>query len=257
MYKIKKYIFVFFVSLLPSYHIVLAQTSELILHARQLESIFKDQEALFKYLEVLKTAPQNLESICKISELYSLLGKRQKTSQLQESYYNKSYEFAKLAFKLDPNNAEANFVMSISMGRMALIKSGQEKIQAVKDIKLYADRSVRLDPMNYKPYHVLGKWHYEVSSLSSFEKWLVKLTYGALPESSFEEAIKYYEKSRSLKPNLLINYVELAKTYMELNNKQKALSYLKAISQLPNSASDDYIVRLEAKKLLQKIESID
>ncbi len=39
--------------------------------AESLEKAFKDQEALNKYLEVLKYSPAHITAICKVSELYS------------------------------------------------------------------------------------------------------------------------------------------------------------------------------------------
>jgi hypothetical protein len=87
---------------------------------------------------------------------------------------------------------------------MALDIIGQGKVVAVKEIKTYADRCIQLDAKNFKGYHVLGKWHYEVSDLNAFERWIVKITYGALPPSSIDDAIKNYEKSKQLSPGFLL-----------------------------------------------------
>ena len=96
---------------------------------------------------------------------------------------------------------------------MALVLSGREKIAAVDEIKKYAELSIKCDPNNYKPYHVLARWHYEVSDLSVFERGVAKLFYGGVPPASLKEAIYNYEKCRSLVPDLKVNYLELAKCY--------------------------------------------
>ena len=142
--------------------------------------------------------------------------------------------------------------MSIALGRLALMASGSEKIEDVREIKKYAERAIQLDPLNFKAYHVLGKWYFEVSNLSSFERWLVKVTYGALPAASYAEAIKNYEKSRQLNPALLVNYLELAKCYYNNNDKKKAIEFLKMIPRIPNSGAEDPTVRIEAKTFLEK-----
>lgn len=218
--------------------------------AQTFEKAFKDESALDKYLEVLRHDPRNIVALCRVSELYNVIGKRLPEKDKQKQYFQKGLEYARQAVKLKPDNSEAHFVMAISLGRTALISSGDEKINAVKDIKLHADRCVQLDPDNYKGYHVLAKWHYEVSDLSGLERWLVKVTYGALPAASIDESIKNYEKSRQLAPAFLLNYLELAKAYKRKNDKKKARILLEQLQKMPNSSSDDPKIKSLGRKLL-------
>lgn len=221
--------------------------------AEALQKAFKDDEALKKYIEVLKHEPLNIDALCKTSELYSIIGKRRPTKEEQKQYYKTGESYARKALKVNPNHSEANFAMAISMGRMALISSGKEKVAAVKEIKTYADKCIQLDARNFKGYHVLGKWHYEVSDLNSFERWIVKITYGALPPSSLDEAIKNYEKSRQLYPGFLLNYLELAKAYKRKGEKQKARVLLEQMQKLPPAASDDVKIKSLGRKLLGEL----
>ncbi|HUQ64560.1 MAG TPA: hypothetical protein VM101_00270 [Flavitalea sp.] len=221
--------------------------------AQMFEKSFRDDEALKKYLEVLKYDPLNIDALCKTSELYSVIGKRRSTKEEQKEYYKAGETYARKALKVNPDHSEANFAMAISMGRTALVSSGKEKVAAVKVIKTYADKCIQLDPKNYKGYHVLGKWHYEVSDLNSFEKWIVKITYGALPPSSLDDAIKNYEKSRQLYPGFLLNYLELAKAYKRKGEINKARSLLVQLQKLPPAASDDAKIKGLGRKLLNEL----
>ena len=221
--------------------------------AQTLEKAFKDEEALKKYIEVLKHDPLNIDALCKTSELYNIIGKRRPTKEEQKQYYKTGESYARKALKVNPNHSEANFAMAISMGRMALISSGKDKVVAVKEIKTYADKCIQLDAKNFKGYHVLGKWHYEVSDLNSFERWIVKITYGALPPSSLDEAIKNYEKSKQLHPGFVLNYLELAKAYKRKGEKQKARVLLEQMQKLPPTASDDAKIKSLGRKLLNEL----
>jgi tetratricopeptide (TPR) repeat protein len=221
--------------------------------AELLERSFKDEEALKKYLEVLKTQPLHIDALCKSSELYSVLGKRRPSKDNQREYYKAGQDYARKALKINPNHSEANFAMAIAMGRMALISSGNDKIKAVKEIKTYADRCIQLDPKNFKGYHVLGKWHYEVSDLNSLEKWLVKVTYGGLPDASLDNAIINYEKSLKLKPSFLLNYLELAKAYQKKGEIKKAGSLLQQLQKLPPVTFDDFKIKGLGKKMLDEL----
>jgi len=99
---------------------------------------------------------------------------------------------------------------------------------------------------------VLGRWHYEVSDLSSFERAFAKVFYGGVPPASLKEAIYNYEKCRSLVPDLKVNYLELAKCYHRNNEKQKAIEMLRKAISMPDKMQDDARVREEAKDLLKK-----
>jgi tetratricopeptide (TPR) repeat protein len=224
----------------------------LLKEAQQSEAAFKDAEALQKYLEVLKAQPNNLTALTKASELYSILGKRQSAKEKQKEYYRSAHAYAQKALRVNPNSSDANVVMSLAMGRMALLSSGDEKIKAVKDVKNYSEKSIQLDPANFKGYHVLARWHYEVSDLNAVEKWLVKVAYEALPKASLEDAIKYYEKSKQINPSFVLNYLELAKAYHRKGNDKKAIELLEAMQKLPNKMSDDASIKVKGKKLLEE-----
>jgi tetratricopeptide (TPR) repeat protein len=226
----------------------------LLKEAQQFEASFKEAEALQKYLEVLKVQPNNLTALTKASELYSIVGKQQTAKDKQKEYYKNGRAYAQKALQVNPNSTDANMVMSLAMGRMAQIASGDDKIKAVKDIKRYAERAIQLDGTNFKAYHVLGRWHYEVSDLNGVEKWLVKVTYEALPPASLDDAIKYYEKSRSLNPSFLLNYLELARSYERKDNDKKAIELLETMLKMPNKIADDAYIKTKAKKLLDDLK---
>lgn len=220
--------------------------------AGHLRAAFKDQEALELYLKVLQYQPNQLDALCKASELYSILGKRQASKDKQHEFYLKGRQLAARALQVNANSADANFVMAMAMGRMAQMASGEERIKAVRDIRNYALKCIQLDPHNFKGYHLLAKWHYEVSNLNSLEKWLVKIAYGALPEASLEEAIRNYEISRQLNPGFLLNYLELAKAYHRKGDDKKAIALLRTMQQLPNTISDDPVIKKEGSALLKE-----
>ncbi len=221
--------------------------------AEAFEKSFRDDDALNKYLEIIRVNPRNVDAHSKASQLYSVIGKRYDEKNKQREYYKKAMDYASAALKLNPNSSEANFAMAVSKGRMALIAGGEEKIKAVKDIKLYADRCVQLDPLNYKGYHVLAKWHFEVSDLSSLERWLVKVTYGALPPASLDDAVRFYEKSKQLAPGFLLNYLELAKAYKRKKDTKRARILLEQLQKLPPTGSDDPKIKSLGKKLLDEL----
>lgn len=248
--------FIFYLSLLcmlPAF-IEAQDIGVLLKSAQQYEASFNDNEAIVRYAEILRHQPGHLTALCKLSELHALSGRRLPTKEKQSDFYYRAKTYAQQALRVSPNNAEANFVMAFALGRIALISSGDERINAVKDIKSYAEKAIQHDPNHYKAYHVLGRWHYEVSNLNTVERWLLKMAYGSLPKSSLESSLRYYEKSRQLNPGFLLNYLELAKAYNRKDQDQKAIELLSAMLKLPPTSSNDVTIKAEGKKMLERLK---
>jgi tetratricopeptide (TPR) repeat protein len=210
-----------------------------------------DEAAFKKYQEILHIQPLNLIAICKSSELCSAIGHKQTVKTLKIDYFKTARRYAELALKLSPNNSEANFVMAIAMGRMALVLGGREKIEAVNDIKKYSELSIKYNPSNYKPYHVLGRWHYEVSDLNGFERTAAKIFYGGMPPASLKEAIYNYQKSMSLSPEAKVNYTELAKCYVRNHQNDMAKELIKKLMTMPDKTPADLRIKEEGKKIMR------
>lgn len=226
----------------------------LLREGERMETLFRESDALQRYKEVLRVQPHHLGALCRSSDLSSRIGHRQTNKELQAEYYRAAKTYAETALKVNPQSAEANFVMSVAMGRMAMLTGGREKIRYVIEIKRYAENTLKYDPNNFKAFHVLGKWHYEVSNLNSFERAMARLLFGGLPKASLQDAIRFYEKSWSLEPNFSINYLELAKAYNRNDETRKAVDMLTRLQTVPNRIEDDVRIKKEGKKLLEDIK---
>lgn len=239
-----------FLSLIAAINSFGQDATQLINEGYRLENSMHDADALNKYKEALHLQPTNIKAICRCSELCSRLANRLTNKKIRDDYYLAAKTYAETALKLDARSADANFVMSVVMGRLALTKSGKDKISAAKDIKKYADLAIKYDPNNYKAWHVLGKWYYEVSSLNGFERIGVKLFFGGMPKATLVDAIKSYERSLELAPHFLLNYLELARVYKKNNQEDEAIALLKIIPSIPNTTEDDPSIREHANKML-------
>lgn len=218
----------------------------------RLELLPDEKAAFTKFKEVIKIQPNNIYALNKCSELCSRIGQRELTNtKLRDEYYRAAKIYAQMALKAAPTNSEAHCVMAIALGRATMSKSGKEKITYVKEIKKYADAAIHYDAQNFKAWHVLGRWHYEISNLNTFERSLVKIFYGGFPPSSYKMAIDAFERARYLRPEFLLNYFEMAKAYKDNNNKERAMAYLRLMNSLPNQTEDDPGLKEKSKELLE------
>lgn len=233
------------------------------LHAQDISAILKkaelyeksmnDAQAFSIYKEALKIQPSNIEALCKCSELSTRIAARLKDDKVkQDDYYREAKTYAQNALQVNPFYSDANFVMALVMGREAMKKDGKEKIAAVRDIKKYADLSLKYNPQNYKAWFVLGKWYYEINGLNYFERTAVKLFFGALPPASIDDAINCLEKVKSLNPSFILNYLSLAKAYKRKDEESIAKQNLMVMFNLPDKTEDDEKIKNEGRELLKK-----
>jgi len=226
----------------------------LLQQASALENGMKEGEALEKYKEILRIQPLQVVAMFKCSELCGSIGNREKEEAKKIDFFNASRTYAETALKIDSSNSGANAAMAIAMGRMALIKKGKEKIDFVKDIKTYSEKALAIDPNNAKALFVLGKWHYEVSNLNFVERAAIKVLYGGMPKASYDSAITYYERVKTISPWVLLNYYELAKAYVANHQSDKAIENLERMLKLPYRTEDDAKHKDQARQLLATLQ---
>jgi len=227
----------------------------LLQQAARLETQFREEEALPEYQAVLRLQPHNIVALCKCSDLSCRIGNRQTNREKKIDYFKAGYGYAQAAWLLDSTDAEVNIVMAFSLARMALIQSGKERVAAANDIRRYAQNAIKYDPRNYKGYHILGRWNYEVSGLNFIERTFARWFLGALPDASLDDAIGYYEKSKALNPEFMLNYYELARAYHLEGKKDEAIHLLRQMDTIKDGMYDDRQVRKEGQALLKDLEN--
>ena len=229
-----------------------AQTADdLVKQGDLLEKQLKEDEAYQKFKEAIKLNPIHVHALVRCSELASRIGRRQPTKEKQMDFYQAAKIYAERALKVNPKDSEANVVMSLAYARMSLLKNGKEKVEYVREIKNYADRALAYNANNFKALFVIARWHFEVSNLNAVEKAAVKVLYGGLQKNSLDSAIHYYERVKTISPNFVLNYLELAKAYNRAGKKEKAVEALNHLLKMPNTAADDPTIKSEARQLLK------
>jgi tetratricopeptide (TPR) repeat protein len=245
-----KLLFVFLISILTFLKPAAQDVNMVIKEADRLEAVPDENAALAKFKEALKIKPTHLHALSKCSELCSRIGQRQANTKLRDDYYLAAKIYAETALRLDSTNSEANTSMAIMLGRSTLTKSGKEKVVSAKDLKKYVERAIKSDPNNFLAWHVLGRWHYEISNLNMVERAAVKLFYGGFPPSSLKESIAAFERSKAITSGFILNYLELAKAYHRNNQDDKAIALLNEMLLLPNHTEDDPAIKEKGKKLI-------
>jgi len=243
------------IGLLFCSNLLFAQDINILLkEASNLERVQKDNEALEKYKQVLSIEPSHLKALVRSAELSASIGGKQTDKNSKRLYYETALAYAKRAWQADSNQADAPYAMAMASGKMTDVETENKQIVAyVKDIKQYADKALALNADHARANYTLGKWHYEMVTLSGLKKAAVKLLYGGLPPSDLDKAIQYMEKCRTLDPYFVANYLDLAKAYKESRQPAKAIEVLNKLVKLPTRTGDDVALKAEGAKLLESM----
>jgi tetratricopeptide (TPR) repeat protein len=206
---------------------------------------------LAKYKQILVNEPNNYVSLEKATILSCRIGARTVAVKDRRLVYESALAFAKRAFIVDSTNANSYYLLSLSSGRMTEVEDeNKKKVAYVRDIKVYADKALQINPNHALANFIEGKWHYEMLTLNWSKKLAVKALYGGLPDPSIEKCIEYLEKCKKLDPYFVLNYLTLAKAYKEDNKAVKMLEVLNQLVKLPKRNFDDAAYIDEGKKML-------
>ena len=232
-----------------------AQAPDGLAHADSLFDNYQEKESLAAYNEVLDENPNNLSALWHASLLYSRIGNRLDDDDEMKMYYNNAKDLAQRALAVDSTSADANFVMAVAMGRMALIVGSRERVAASRDIKKYADRALEADSTNAGAWHVLGRWNYEISNLNFAERLAANVLFGGIPEgASTEKAVEYINKAIALNPKFVLYYYDLAKAYEELGEDEQAVEACKTGLEKSTLLPGDEIIHEDCRELIDDLE---
>jgi hypothetical protein len=227
----------------------------LLKEADNYEKQLKEPEALDKYKLALVADATNIKALVKVTELSDNIGARTINKNDKRLMYESALAFAQRAYHADSANADANYAMAIASNKMTEVETENKKnVVYFKDVKLYADKALKINTNHARANFVEGRWHYDMATLSPVKKAAAKLLYGRLPESTIDSSIAYLEKCKELEPYFVVNYYTLAKAYKEANRPAKQMEILSKLVKLPTRTFDDIALKADAQKMLETLQ---
>lgn len=208
--------------------------------------------ALVFYQEACKKAPANYEAAWKLARAYVDVGEKQTEKQERRSLYEKACHVASKAVEVNPDGSKGHLYVSIALGRLALEGEARERVRLSGEIKRAVDRALAIDPQDDIAWHVLGRWHRRVSSISWIEKKFAGLFYGGVPkEASMEKAAECFKKAIQLNDNHINHHLELALTYERLGKRNLAVIEYQKVMSLPGQNAGDQSHKAVAERKLE------
>ncbi|XP_071444685.1 regulator of microtubule dynamics protein 1-like isoform X2 [Hetaerina americana] len=222
----------------------------------------KEADALFnenKFSEVIKVLQphkdeKNDEVLWRLGRaIYKLSQEISDEKQKKEMIFE-AYKYISEALSLNEKNSAVHKWMSIMIDATSKFQGIKEKITQAYVMKKHMLRAVELNPKDATVLHLLGTWCFEVANMAWYERKIASAIFAAPPTSSFEEALDFFIKAEETDPHFYsMNFLMLGKTYLKLNNKEKAKHYLRLAQEYPQKSSDDAKAKNEATSLLVQL----
>lgn len=237
------------------------EVAQLHKNADRLYAQFNPKEAANELLKILRVDDQNFEALIKLSRAYIDLGDMipesgsdWKERRLKD--YRAAEGYARRAIKANPNSTWGYFYLGASLGVAAVVSPVARQVELAEEIRVALEKSLALDPNNGFAYHAYGVWHRKVSEIGKMSRMFASVLYGrSLPQGSLEKSVEYLKRAIAINPTVIVSRLELANTYMAMEDFQAARTMLSSIRNLPIQFSDDAKHKQRAEELLEEVAS--
>lgn len=227
--------------------------AELVKQGDVYDAQFKPEEALQSYLPAEKLNPNDASLLVKIARqyVYRMPDLSSKAEQLKSGRTAQSY--SERAIKLAPKDSDAHLALAICLGKLSPLVGNKENIESSHKIKTEAEAAARLNPKSDFAWHLLGRWNQELAQIGGVTRAVALVVYGGLPNASYDEAVKCFQKAMAINPNRLIHPIELGRTYALMGRKEEARKFIEQGLAMKNRDKDDPETKERGKKTLQSL----
>ena len=241
---------IFFTLLIISFSFLSAQFSHI-------DKLFNDgsyEEALSACESIYSSNLKNSDFLWRYTRAYFELSDQESDANKKKYFINKAFPIISDALKIDSLSSKTNHWYAVIIGKKGELEGTKQKILNSYQVREYGEKAIKLNPNYDGTQHLMGRWHYELASLSWFEKSIASLIYETPPNGDYYKAIDFFSTAHQLNPEDIRHLLWLGKTYIATNEKSKARDVLyQTISLVPFDNSDK-MMQEEAAKLLSKLK---
>ncbi len=214
--------------------------------------------ALIRFEAILASDSMDLQANWRAAVAFNdvaqpLTGKADRARR--DSLLAKGEVTARRAVRIAPADAPALFALGLLLGNTALTKGTKEKVRMATEIHSLALRAVAADSNHDGAHHLLGRWNYEVMSLSGFQRFVAKSILGGavFSQASWETARLNLEQAVRIDPERIYHRLDLARVLAARDETAAARSELRRIAGMPNRVAADSTYKREAVELLARL----
>ena len=232
---------------------------DLIKQGDVLDVTLQAAEALKFYLPAEKLQPKNADLLVRIARQYRHLMSDATARDDKLELGGIALEYSLRAAALAPDDSQAQLAPAITYGKMLPFQSSKQQFEESSLIKDAAEKAIKLDPNNDLAWHVLGRWNRVLADTGLPKRMLASLLFGSianggkLPSATNEEAVKCFEQAIKINPKRPMHYIELGRTYAQMERTDEARSFIKKGLAMPDTEKDDPETKRQGREVLAKL----
>ncbi len=224
------------------------------------------EKSLAVFHSVLDLDENNIEALWRIGRTEWYLGDIEKMNENEEAmilHFEAGRDISEKAMNLDENHGPAILWYASNFGELILTTMSVFD-QAPASIKVHelANKALEIiDSSDNEAWkttgpldgalHLLGQWNYDVLD----QPWIFQKigSLAGIPDASYGDAEKYFKRSCEVMPTYLKHWLYLGKTYIEMDEDEKARDALQEVLDRPWGDVGDEKIKLIAQELLEDL----
>lgn len=203
-------------------------------------------KALLIYKQGLERTPNDYDLNWKIARL--LVNYGEVPGNEKKSYFSEAKKYADKSIKLNSKRSEGYTFSAAAIGNLAFYADNKEKLNASNQMLSLLHKAVQINPEDHIALSILGSVERMFAGLNWFERAVAGVVYSAsVPKGNYDTAVKYFEKAISIDSKLIRHHYELALTYLDMKEYDKAKNEFEKTLKCPVMLKADYR-RIELSK---------
>ncbi|XP_063085730.1 regulator of microtubule dynamics protein 2 isoform X4 [Cavia porcellus] len=198
-----------------------------------------------------------IEFVWRFARAYGDMFELSANTQDKKHYANIGKTIGEKAITRAPMNGHCHLWYAVLCGYVSQFEGLQNKINYGHRFKEHLDIAIQLLPEEPFLYYLNGRYCYTVSKLSWIEKKMAATLFGKVPSSTVQEALCNFLKAEEIHPGYsLLNYMYLAKCYVDLEENQNAWKFCNLALLLPTVTKEDKEAQTEVKAIIKSLKRV-
>uniref|UniRef100_A0A224XIM9 Regulator of microtubule dynamics protein 1 n=1 Tax=Panstrongylus lignarius TaxID=156445 RepID=A0A224XIM9_9HEMI len=210
-------------------------------------------KVLGQLMDMSEQEPDNPEILWRLAKAYhnmAIVMESEGDATRHQDYIAKGLECATRCLDLNPRSADAHKWYAICIGGRSQFQGTKDKLKDGVEFRKHVEEALKLKPDDPTLHHLLGRFKYEVASLTWVERKVAGTLFGEVPYSTYPEAAESLCKADELsttpwKENRLL----LAKAYLKMQDYPAFMKWLELADKVEVLSREDREAETEIKAL--------
>jgi len=200
---------------------------------------------------LLKDADTNdVEVAWRVARAHHDMAEEEPDKAVREQLVRDGLAVAEGALESVPDSGLALKWFAILLGRLGDFLPTKEKVANSYKIKDALVTAAELLPEDASVQTAIGQWCLKVAGISWVERNAAKLLFGSPPESSYEEALGFFEKSHAIRPSKKAA-LQAGQACDKLSRGTDAKGWYQIALDLPSAGAADEEIDKQAQAALR------